>query len=155
LLGERISTIKIGSAMTGSGLVFRADHRQIRDPAIMFRLNPGNNARIREHTARVRQLREMVRDKPAKLRLYGTMGPAGGRHRLRLSVHELPKTAIPRVPGEKFRDGHQPAAAGSLSGRHKDSTAANIFKREDSKLSLKRKRLKASTDQAFSALLAC
>jgi hypothetical protein len=48
----------------------------------------------------------MVRDKPAKLRLYGTMGPAGGRHRLRLSVHELPQTAIPRVPGEEFRDGH-------------------------------------------------
>ena len=48
----------------------------------------------------------MVRDQPAKLGLYGTMGPAGGRHRLRLSVHELPRAAIPRVPNEKFRDGH-------------------------------------------------
>jgi hypothetical protein len=34
------------------------------------------------------------------------VSPAGGRHRLRLSVHELPRTAIPRVPYEKFRDGH-------------------------------------------------
>ena len=48
----------------------------------------------------------MVRDKPAQLVLQRSMGPAGGRHRLRLSVHELPQTAIPRVPNEKFRDGH-------------------------------------------------
>jgi hypothetical protein len=34
------------------------------------------------------------------------MGPAGGRHLLRLSVHELPQTAIPRVSNEKFRNGH-------------------------------------------------
>jgi hypothetical protein len=72
----------------------------------MFRLDPGNNARIREHAAQARPLRKMVRDKPAQLVLQGSMGPAGGRHRLRLSVHELPQTAIPRVPNEKFRNGH-------------------------------------------------
>jgi hypothetical protein len=78
------------------GLIFRADHRQNRDPDIMFRLNPRNNARVREHAAQARPLRKMARDKPpAKLRLYGPMGAAGGRHRLRLSVHELPKLAIP------------------------------------------------------------
>ncbi len=39
----------------------------------MFRLNPGNNARIRERTAKARLLREMVRDKPAKLAMYSSM----------------------------------------------------------------------------------
>ncbi len=123
------------------GLILRADHRQIRDPDIMFRPDPGHHARIREHAAQARPLREMVRDKPAKFRLYGTMGPARGRHRLRRAVHELPKPAIPRVPNKKFRDGHpdrdlgnrthdfrlaqkdgrpnQPAADVSLSNRDK------------------------------------
>jgi hypothetical protein len=72
----------------------------------MFRLDPGNNPRIREHAAQARPLGKMVRDKPAKLRLYRPMGPAGRRHRLRLSVHELPQAAVPRVPGEELRDGH-------------------------------------------------
>jgi hypothetical protein len=48
----------------------------------------------------------MVRDKPAQLVLQRSMGPAGGRHGLRHSVHELPKPTIPRVPNEKLRDGH-------------------------------------------------
>jgi hypothetical protein len=83
----------------------------------------------------------MIRDKPAQLVLQRSMGPAGGRHRLRLTVHELPRAAIPRVPNEKFRDGHpdrylgdrthdfrlaqkdgrpnQPAADVSLSNRDK------------------------------------
>jgi len=72
----------------------------------MFRLDPGNNARIREHAAHARPLRKMIPDQAPQLVLQRTMGPAGGRNRLRLSVHELPKTAIPRVPDEKFRDVH-------------------------------------------------
>jgi hypothetical protein len=72
----------------------------------MFRLNPGNNARICEHAAQARLFRKMIPDQAPQLVLQRSMGPAGGRHRLRLSVHELPQTAIPRVPNEKFRDGH-------------------------------------------------
>jgi hypothetical protein len=72
----------------------------------MFRLNPGNNARIREHAAQARPFCKMIPNQAPQLVLQRSMGPAGGRHRLRFSVHELPQTAIPRVPNEKFRDGH-------------------------------------------------